>query len=163
METTRKYYFTVEGETEKRYLTWLQKTINATNEASANVSFSIGVKTKPTSFVKKLSLAGGKPTSIAHIADIGGPSSTDIQKIDKLLIDLKKSQKTKKVSYIFGYSNYCFELWIILHKMNCNNHMPNKNSYLALINKGYGMQFRSLSDYKEEKKIPKDTCHTYIG
>ena len=34
---TKKYYFSVEGETEKWYLDWLQKTINSITESKYNV------------------------------------------------------------------------------------------------------------------------------
>ena len=35
---TKKYYFSVEGETEQWYLKWLQNTINSSDKASCKVS-----------------------------------------------------------------------------------------------------------------------------
>lgn len=39
MKSTKKYYFSVEGETEQWYLKWLQDRINETEEAKIKVSF----------------------------------------------------------------------------------------------------------------------------
>lgn len=44
MKSTKKYYFTVEGETEQWYLKWLQDRINETPEAAYKVSFDCPVQ-----------------------------------------------------------------------------------------------------------------------
>ncbi len=41
---TRKYYFTVEGETEQWYLKWLEALINRTEAAAYRVSFDCPVQ-----------------------------------------------------------------------------------------------------------------------
>ena len=52
----RKYYFSVEGETEKWYLEWLQKQINTTPQSSYKVSFVIKVQKDPMKFIKSVTI-----------------------------------------------------------------------------------------------------------
>lgn len=47
MKTTKKYYFTVEGETEQWYLKWLQDRINQAGESTYKVSFDCPVQKNP--------------------------------------------------------------------------------------------------------------------
>ncbi len=54
-----------------------------------------------------------------------------------------------------GYSNFTFELWMILHKSACNRVLTHKKQYLDLLNRAYGMSFSSLKQYKEEKEFAK--------
>lgn len=54
---TKKYYFSVEGETEKWYLDWLQDLIN-NSDASCKVSFNSKVEKDPVKYVKGLSIQG---------------------------------------------------------------------------------------------------------
>ena len=51
---TRKYYFSVEGETEKWYLDWLQKTINAIPESKYNVKLDAKIQKDPLARVKRI-------------------------------------------------------------------------------------------------------------
>ena len=48
------YYFSVEGETEKWYLDWLESQINALEEAKFKVKIVSKVQKDPVSFIKKL-------------------------------------------------------------------------------------------------------------
>ena len=49
---TKKYYFSVEGETEKWYLDWLQKTINAFPDSKYNVKLDAKIQKDPLARVK---------------------------------------------------------------------------------------------------------------
>ena len=51
---TRKYYFSVEGETEQWYLKWLQDVINATEEAAYKVSIDCPVNKNPLKRAKSI-------------------------------------------------------------------------------------------------------------
>lgn len=48
----RKYWFTVEGETEKWYLEWLKDAINEKPEAAYKVSIKGKVEQRPEKFAK---------------------------------------------------------------------------------------------------------------
>ena len=50
----RIFYFSVEGQTERQYLHWLQKTINADSSAQCKVKLEAKVEKNPVSYVKQL-------------------------------------------------------------------------------------------------------------
>ncbi len=52
----RQYFFTVEGETEKWYLDWLQEAINADSAAKYTVSIRSKVEKNPLKFAKGISI-----------------------------------------------------------------------------------------------------------
>ncbi len=66
-KTTKKYYFSVEGETEQWYLKWLQDTINNTEKTKFKVSFDCPVQKNPVKRAKCLVVT--KKTEIYHISD----------------------------------------------------------------------------------------------
>lgn len=48
----------------------------------------------------------------------------------------------KQIKYKFGYSNFAFDLWIVLHKIDCNGALPHRRGYLAYINRAFGKTLR---------------------
>ena len=147
---TKKYYFSVEGETEKWYLEWLQKEINDTTQAMYSIKFDIKIEKNPLARVKAMNPL--EKTVITHVFDI--ESENDIQKCKNTLECMIKAEKIgKKVKYDLGYSNLTFELWIILHKLDCNSSKTNCKHYLSELNKAYNENFEDLREYKEEKNF----------
>lgn len=57
-KSTKKYFFTVEGETEKWYLEWLKVRINECEEAAYKVSFDVQVQKNPLKRAKSLAVTG---------------------------------------------------------------------------------------------------------
>lgn len=53
-KSTKKYYFSVEGETEQWYLKWLQDLINATEESDYKVSIDCRIQKNPLKHAKSL-------------------------------------------------------------------------------------------------------------
>lgn len=53
---SKRYYFSVEGQTEQWYLQWLKNLIDNTEKSAINVSFNCKVEKNPSSYVKKLNL-----------------------------------------------------------------------------------------------------------
>lgn len=51
----------------------------------------------------------------------------------------------KKVKYSLGYSNYTFDLWIILHKSCVMGRKSHRLNYLSDINRCYNTQFESMA------------------
>jgi len=149
-KTTRKYYFSVEGETEKWYLNWLQKTINDTRNAKARVSFSIKVEKNPCAFVKSLSSLQ-KTTELVHVVDVEGSDISSRKTFSGILGNLSKAMDIKSgIRYSLGYCNLSFELWIILHKTDCFGTFSSKDAYLPFINREYKTHFSGMRDYKKE-------------
>lgn len=145
-----KYNLSVEGETEKWYFEWLQKEINTCSTAAFTVSFgSLKIQKDPIKYAK--SLTGiGKLTAV-HICD--KESNDQVHEIQFLntLKKLKASRTIgKSLKYDLGYSNYTFDLWIILHKADCRRCFADRSKYIGTINSVYGEHFENMDEYKHE-------------
>lgn len=146
---TITYYFSVEGETEQWYLEWLEAQINANEHANYIVKFITKVQKDPVSFIKKLVVQ--KKTTIWHLSDIEGSSDEQIQTVHNTLGRLKEAKGLgKSIIYRWGYSNLSFDLWMILHKQNCNAELTDVGKYLSHINRVFDEHFESMKEYKEE-------------
>lgn len=146
---TLTYYFSVEGETEQWYLEWLEGQINANENANYLVKFITKVEKDPVSFIKKLVIQ--KETTIWHISDIEGSSDEQIQTVHNTLGRLKDAKGLgKSIIYKWGYTNLSFDLWMILHKRNCNAELNGVDGYLNHINRAFDSHFESMKKYKEE-------------
>ena len=141
---TLTYYFSVEGETEQWYLEWLEAQINANEHANYIVKFITKVQKDPVSFIKKLVVQ--KKTTIWHLSDIEGSSDEQIQTVHNTLGRLKEAKGLgKSIIYRWGYSNLSFDLWMILHKQNCNAELNSADGYLSHINRAFETQFESIA------------------
>ena len=148
---TRQYTLTVEGETEKMYFEWLQKEINTSENAKYKVKIIPKVFPYPLEYIKRLN---AKSTPVVfHICDIESKSAEDIKKFHNVLSQLKEAKEQKHIEYGLGYSNLTFELWMILHKKDCNAPFSDRSQYLAPINSAYNEKFNSLKSYKEERNF----------
>ena len=65
---------------------------------------------------------------------------------------MKEANSTigRKFKYNLAYSNFTFELWMILHKQMCNGPLVNRSQYLSHINRTYQENFENLDQYKHE-------------
>ncbi len=149
---TKKYYFTVEGETEQWYLKWLETLINETEEAVCKVSFDCPVQKNPLKRAKAITVTG--KTEIWHFSDYESDEPIHRQQFIETMDNLKKAKELgKQINYCFGYSNLTFDLWIVLHKMAYNVSISHRKNYLTPINKAYAEDFESMKEYKEEKNF----------
>ena len=143
------YYFSVEGETEKWYLDWLEAQINLQEGTKFKVKLKAEVQKDPVSYAKKLTVQ--RRTTVWHLSDIEGSTPSHIQSIENTLGRLKDAKNLgKDITYHWGYSNLSFDLWMILHKQNCNAELADVTRYLNHINRAFGEQFESMKEYKEE-------------
>lgn len=143
------YYFSVEGETEKWYLDWLQRSINAEPSATGMVKLDCKIQKDPISMVKGMPILG--KTEITHIFDRESEEAFHQEQFKATLKRMKQAQELgKNIQYTLGYSNFTFELWIILHKADCNTPLTHRRQYLAPLNRAFGEQFEDLNQYKQE-------------
>lgn len=149
MKNTKRYYFTVEGETEQWYLQWLQNKINENPAAQYKVSFDCPVQTNPLKRAKSLVVTS--KTVIYHISDYESDEPTHVRQFTDTMDNMKKVKELgKQISYHFGYTNFTFDLWIILHKSDCNTSYIHRRQYLDPINRTYDKNFESMDEYKHE-------------
>lgn len=148
-----KYNLSVEGETEKWYFEWLQKEINACSTAACTVSFgNLKIEKDPIKYAKGL-IGIGKLTAV-HICD--KESNDQVHEIQFLntLKRLKSSRSIgKSLKYDLGYSNYTFDLWIILHKTDSRRYFADRSQYIRTINSVYGENFENMDEYKHERNF----------
>ena len=148
----KKYYFSVEGETEQWYLEWLEKYINSLKESIYNVKFDVEIEKNPYKRAKKMSII--KKTEIWHLSDYESNDSFHANQFKETIDNLKKAMGIgKSITYEFGYSNFTFDLWIILHKIDCYGEKTHRKNYINDINKAYGKSFLDMDDYKHESNF----------
>lgn len=146
---TNKYYFSVEGETEKWYLEWLRDRINELDESRYKVAIDCKVEKDPYRRAKKMTIAS--KTEIWHLSDYESNDEFHVQQFKRTIDNLKKASSIgKNIVYKFGYSNFTFDLWIILHKMDCNGPKTDRKQYINSINRAYNKHFLSMDDYKHK-------------
>lgn len=143
------YYFSVEGETEKWYLEWLQGCINASADAKCTVKLDVKIQKDPLVRVKSMTILG--KTEITHVFDRESEDPVHAQQFLTTLERMNTAQKQgKNIKYVLGYSNFTFELWMILHKADCNGGKNHRRQYLAPLNAAYHENFENLDAYKHE-------------
>ncbi len=148
----KKYHFSVEGETEQWYLKWLQEIINQTEEAVYKISIDCPVKKNPVKHVKSLTVT--KKIEIYHFFDYESDEEIHVQRFKETMDNMKKAQSIgKQISYKSGYSNFTFDLWIILHMTNCNRSYAHRKQYINEINRAYDEKFQDMDEYKKEKNF----------
>lgn len=146
-KTTKKYYFSVEGETEKWYLEWLKNKINEV--ASCKVTMNIEIQKNPLKMAKKLAIT--EKTEIWHISDYESNEQIHVNQFRETIDNMKKAMNIgKKIQYKFGYSNFTFDLWIILHKIDCYRAFTHRRNYIHLLNQAYNESFENMDQYKHE-------------
>jgi len=143
------YYFSVEGETEKWYFEWLQRTINANSESLYTVKFDCSKQKDPLKRAKGLVVLA--KTEITHVVDRESEETIHVRQFETMLNRMKEAENLgKSIKYNLGYSNFAFELWIVLHKSDCYSSLTNRRQYLPFINHAFFEQFENLNHYKEE-------------
>ena len=148
-KSIKKYIFTVEGETEKWYLTRLQNIINNSSNSQYNVSFDCQIQKNPLKRAKSLSIT--QMTNVYHFSDYESDEPLHVQQFIETMDNMQKANRIgKQLKYNFGYSNLTFDLWIVLHKSHCNGCLVHRSHYLNPINRAFNENFESMDDYKHE-------------
>ena len=148
-KSSKKYFFSVEGETEEWYLLWLRDLINSTDHAAYKVSIDCKIEKDPLKRAK--GLVNTSKTEIYHFFDYESDEDVHVKRFTDTMERMKQAMSIgKQIKYKFGYSNIAFDLWIVLHKIDCNGALPHRRGYLAYINRAFGKNFESMDEYKRE-------------
>lgn len=88
---------------------------------------------------------------ITHLFDYESNEDVHTVQFIKTLDLLKESSKLgKQLKYHLAYSNFTFELWMVLHKADCNTSFAHRREYLGPINRAYTEYFENLDEYKNQ-------------
>lgn len=67
---------------------------------------------------------------------------------------MRESEKLGKcVAYRLGYSNFTFDLWMVLHKMDCDGSLSDRHQYLGKINSAFSEKFEDMDKYKKKENF----------
>ena len=97
-KSTKKYYFSVEGQTEQWYFNWLSNEINNNEKSTHKVSFDIKVEKDPLKRAKKLMIT--QKTIIFHISDYESNEEFHENQFKKTMDSMKKASNLGKVNYL---------------------------------------------------------------
>ena len=86
-KSTKKYYFSVEGETEQWYLKWLQDRINETEKSVYKVSFDCSVQKNPLKRAKSLVVTG--KTEVWHLSDYESDEQIHVNQFKETMDNMK--------------------------------------------------------------------------
>ncbi len=161
-KATKKYYFSVEGETEQWYLKWLQDTINNTEQAVYRVSIDCPVRKDPVKHAKCLNVT--QKVEVYHFFDYESDEQTHVNAFMSAMDNMKKAEKIgKQITYKSGYSNFTFDLWIVLHMADSNASYAHRKQYLVPINRAFGEKFASMEEFMQSNQDNGYTLQQYKG
>lgn len=158
MKKCKQYVLSVAGYNEKWYFEHLKKLINNSDESKFRVQFDIKIEKSPISRMKSLKrpVFGNEKITVFHIADYESNEEFHQNEFFKMLGELK-TINTKKSNYRFdlGYTNFAFELWLILHKKYNFAQMIHRKHYIDPINRAYGTNFIRMKENKHKEPFDK--------
>lgn len=90
-------------------------------------------------------------TEIWHLSDYESGEPVHVRQFTETMDNMKAAMGIgKQITYKFGYSNLTFDLWIILHKIDCNGSYAHRRNYIEPLNRAYGENFENMDEYKHE-------------
>ena len=150
MPELRYYYLSLEGESELLYFKRLEALIHAAPERRYEAVFDCVVNHSPGRSFKRLrqkALSHGETIpEIWHIRDM---EERDNPAFYRALRELKQTGMR------LCYSNYTFELWLLLHRCRMAEALSDKRNYLKYINRLFGTYYGTLHEYKEKQNQQK--------
>ena len=123
--------------------------INNTEESVCKVSIDCPVKKNPLKHAKSLTVI--RKIEIYHFFDYESDEPIHVQGFQDAMDNMKKAEQLgKQIKYKSGYSNFTFDLWILLHMTDCNASYAHRKQYITPINRAFGEKFENMDEYKHE-------------
>lgn len=152
---SRQFHMSVEGANcERLYFEHLAKLINGSSHHKYDLKISPKAMS-PLQYAKRTAYRpvdkrrGGRDLPYIHIQDIEDYYDVQQQqKFYKVIDEMRTAEQTFGISYCLGYSNYTFELWMLLHVAGMTAAMTNRAAYLRPINQYFKRQYGSLVEFK---------------
>lgn len=116
------------------------------------MSIDCPVRKNPLKHAKSLTVT--RKIEIYHFFDYESDEPIHIKGFQEVLDNMKKAEKIgKQIKYKSGYSNFTFDLWMILHMTNCNASFSHRKQYITPINRVFGEKFQNMDEFKEENNF----------
>ena len=96
--------------------------------------------------------------------DYESDEQTHVNAFMSAMDNMKKAEKIgKQITYKSGYSNFTFDLWIVLHMADSNASYAHRKQYLVPINRAFGEKFASMEEFMQSNQDNGYTLHQYKG
>ena len=159
---SRQFNISVEGiNCEKMYFEHLAKIINSSERNTYNLKVD-PKKMSPLEYAKRNAYKpiekrrGNKKIPFIHIQDIEDYyNNFQRAKFYGMIDDMRKAEDMFGITYKLGYSNYTFELWMLLHVADVIFAVRDRSSYLGLINRYFHRNYKSIDEYKKQNEFGK--------
>ena len=152
---SRQVLVSVEGvNCERMYFEHLAKLINTSGRNKYNLNISPKAMSplqyaKRNAYKQAYRQKGEKTLPYIHIQDIEDYYDTPLQKKFYRIIDeMRAAERMFDISYRLCYSNYTFELWMLLHVADMTAGVTNRAAYLRPINQHFKRKYSSLDEFK---------------
>ena len=150
LRQSKRFYLSVEGETEKWYFEHLCRLINTSDKAQYKLTMKCDVEKEPLAMAKRLVIPKRTTIDVWHVFDFESESTQHRQNFQEALRQIKEANRLdKKLCYRSAYSNFTFDLWMVLHRQNVI-HCGHRKEYIRQINNAFGTDFQKMDDYKKE-------------
>ena len=153
---SRQFNISVEGiNCEKMYFEHLAKLIN-----SSDSTYNLKVaprKMSPMQYARRNAYKpvakrkDNKKLPYIHVQDIEDYySEFHKNKFFGMIDEMREAEREFGISYELGYSNYTFELWMLLHVADMDYSIQDRKAYLSPINRWFHRDFADLDEFKQE-------------
>lgn len=150
LRQSKRFYLSVEGETEKWYFEHLRGLINTSDRAQYKLTMKCDVEKEPLAMAKRLVIPKRTTIDVWHVFDFESESEQHRQNFQEALRQIREANRLdKKLRYHSAYSNFTFDLWMVLHRQNVV-HCAHRKEYVRQINSAFGTSFQKMDEYKKE-------------
>lgn len=155
MKESRQFNISVVGvNCEKMYFEHLAKLINESGRNTYNLKIDPR-KMSPMEYAKRNAhkpvemRKGNKKIPYIHVQDVEDYYD-DFQrtKFYGMIDEMRTAEDKFGITYELGYSNYTFELWMLLHVADMAYAVQDRHSYLAPVNRWFHRNHTSIDDFK---------------
>lgn len=157
---SRQFNISVEGvNCEKMYFEHLAYLINNSGTNTYNLKID-PKKMSPLEYAKRNAYKpvekrkNQKNIPYIHIQDIEDYYD-DFQraKFFGMIDDMRTAESQFRITYELGYSNYTFELWMLLHVADMDYAIRDRKAYLAPINRWFNRNYSNLDEFKQNEEF----------
>ena len=155
-----QFNVSVEGANcERMYFEHLAKLVNSSNRSTYNLKVD-SRKMSPMEYGKRNAhkpagkQKGNKKIPYIHVQDIEDYYD-DFQKTKffKMIDEIRMAEKEFGIIYKLGYSNYTFELWMLLHVVDMTHTVQDRHSYLVPVNRWFRRNYTCIDEFKRHDEF----------
>lgn len=159
---SRQFNISVEGiNCEKMYFEHLAKLINSSDRSTYKLKVEPR-KMSPLEYAKRNAYKpvdkrkGNKKIPYIHIQDIEDYyDEFQRTKFYGIINEMRTAENLFGIIYELGYSNYTFELWMLLHVADITYAVQDRHSYLAPINRWFHRYYTNIDEFKSHDEFQK--------